>query len=669
MDIECYWSIVIINQIPDEHPKDIIFDSIKKEKVEIKRSWLNDPFNDGLPYGVGLALQRDFSWIFFRWADTEYEADKQGFKYLTYLKLRYPGLDGEYFAKPIYSEQLEQRALSRELVFPRNDYAGRFELLNKICNLSRYYEDNFMQMYIIWQKDDIKKGANFDDYMIKVYIIPSIRPDLELEAKLEFITMGINNVIGESAQIKEASGDTWSKILTGNVFWFNFANESTGRHYSKVIHEVPKGLLPGFVRPIDGDFNFPQDTPLEKGFYLKNENVQFLPVNPNDDDVICIGNYLYKGARTNRKKYLFVDQISQRMLIAGKTGVGKTFFISNQLEQLYRKRPDIGVIILNLVKPEQEDPYKADLILKYGTPECRVDYFVKGNDVAKSISDTAEYTIAHIGLKNHFQNNMETVMSNFIEDTGKMALTISVLYYNLIKFFEDHVNYDDKLNKRSIEALKSRVNRLLKDKNLDKALQLSSKNPKWFDALLKGKKILFDLSGVRIESQRLFANALFQFLKAKLPQIKTNTLKYLIIIDEAHRILRNLTGLHVDDDKYIACKSLINTFEELVGESRSQGLSFMFADQNPYMLINVAYSGPCIKVLFNIDHLSSTLFSEDPYERRIMTNLKNREALMLNDITREKYMFRTNDVFLNENTGSRSIASRISEKSDLNIET
>ena len=49
MDIECYWSVVRINQIPDEHPTDVIFDSIKKEKVEIKRSWLNDPFNDGLP--------------------------------------------------------------------------------------------------------------------------------------------------------------------------------------------------------------------------------------------------------------------------------------------------------------------------------------------------------------------------------------------------------------------------------------------------------------------------------------------------------------------------------------------------------------------------------------------------------------------------------------------
>jgi len=260
-------------------------------------------------------------------------------------------------------------------------------------------------------------------------------------------------------------------------------------------------------------------------------------------------------------------------------------------------------------------------------------------------------------------------MSNLSENTGKMVLKISVLYYNLIKFFEEQVNYDDKLNKRSIEALKSRVNRLLKDKSLDRALQLSSENPKWFEALLNGKKILFDLSGVRIESQRLFANALFQFLKAKLPQIKTNTLKYLLIIDEAHRILRKLTGLHVDDDKYIACKSLINTFEELVGESRSQGLSFMFADQNPYMLVNFAYSGPCIKVLFNIDHLSSALFSEDPHERRIMTNLKNREALMLNDITREKYMFRTNEVFLSGNVGSRSIASRSPERSDLNIES
>ena len=67
----------------------------------------------------------------------------------------------------------------------------------------------------------------------------------------------------------------------------------------------------------------------------------------------------------------------------------------------------------------------------------------------------------------------------------------------------------------------------------------------------------------------------------------------------------------------------------------------MIADQSPARLFNDVVSQPSIKVIYREDYPNNLLFSEDPIERQILTQLPNRLALVINGATGEKYIIKT----------------------------
>jgi len=58
-------------------------------------------------------------------------------------------------------------------------------------------------------------------------------------------------------------------------------------------------------------------------------------------------------------------------------------------------------------------------------------------------------------------------------------------------------------------------------------------------------------------------------------------------------------------------------------------------------LFDDVVSQPSIKVIFREDYPNNLLFSEDPVERQILTQLPNRLALVINGATGEKYIIKT----------------------------
>lgn len=85
---------------------------------------------------------------------------------------------------------------------------------------------------------------------------------------------------------------------------------------------------------------------------------------------------------------------------------------------------------------------------------------------------------------------------------------------------------------------------------------------------------------------------------------------------------------------------------ELLKEYRSRGVEFAIADQSPARLFDDRVSQPSIKVIFREDYPNNLLFSEDPIERQILTQLANRLALIINGATWEKYLIRSLDFSL-----------------------
>jgi len=67
----------------------------------------------------------------------------------------------------------------------------------------------------------------------------------------------------------------------------------------------------------------------------------------------------------------------------------------------------------------------------------------------------------------------------------------------------------------------------------------------------------------------------------------------------------------------------------------------VIADQSPSRLFDDVVSQPSIKVIFREDYPNNLLFSEDPVERQILTQLANRLTLIINGATGEKYLIKT----------------------------
>ena len=88
-------------------------------------------------------------------------------------------------------------------------------------------------------------------------------------------------------------------------------------------------------------------------------------------------------------------------------------------------------------------------------------------------------------------------------------------------------------------------------------------------------------------------------------------------------------------------EQMAKIFSELLKEYRSRGVGIIIADQSPARLFDDVVSQPSIKVIFREDYPNNLLFSEDPIERQILTQLANRLALVINGATGEKYLIRT----------------------------
>jgi len=146
----------------------------------------------------------------------------------------------------------------------------------------------------------------------------------------------------------------------------------------------------------------------------------------------------------------------------------------------------------------------------------------------------------------------------------------------------------------------------------------------------------------------LIVNAIFQLIRTVTKDSEAEELKHLIVIDEAHAILEKPITTNSDDADFIMKEQMAKIFSELLKEYRSRGVGIIIADQSPARLFDDVVSQPSIKVIFREDYPNNLLFSEEPIERQILTQLANRLALVINGATGEKYLIRTLEHSLDE---------------------
>ncbi|KKL71759.1 hypothetical protein LCGC14_2091700, partial [marine sediment metagenome] len=625
-------------------------------------SWLCNPFGDKRVYGVKFLIRDEiFSWEFFLKAETEEEAIIDGNCLLAYLMEIYPGLYGVVSTKPITIEELNKGDPIYEIVIPPPRFEEKIFLLKKIINLFNINKESIIQVYILWQKDDslIKsiQGTELESeleadaiYKIKIFINAKSHNKLSSESTmkgvglnyyLKYLTTNIKNAYGERAYLKHLPSDTWSKILKARPFYKNLLNKNTGRFYRRIIEDIPEEDRPCFINADIVDFNIPSNMPIEKANIIPKVNISFsIPIGEKKRQIL-LGNIYHNGIKTFRKAYLGLEDFVHHLFISGLSGMGKSRFLAHILEDFKIKAPEVGILTINLVKKKEDELFNADIVIKKEDSKFRVPYFIEGEDIEEICEQVAEYLIASLGLKNVVVTVMENVLSHEISNKGAPPRKIMDLFKELLDWFDKrryHIKYQTNITR----AIKNRVIKLVSSPIIDKILELGP-IPQWFEEWKRGRNVFIDLSRFKKSEKRLVTHAIFQMIRTIMPEMRTNILRNVIMIDEISEILEKSQSKNSDDDKTITKYHLEIVFTAFLRAFRSRGVSLMLTDHLPSKLFEAVYKLPNIKILFRTDMGCLQLFGLNSEEQEAVFNQKRRRALVIDGVNARKFSFHTNE--------------------------
>lgn len=665
-DVEFWWGIVKILKANKNKDKEKY---LSGEKIlNDDPSWLFDPFQDGNVYGVEFTLKEDFSWTFLLKENSKKNALINGYFLLSALQEKFHGIQGIVQTRAIRNDDYNRTSNFYELVLPVPQIKRTIPLFNRIINLFYLNSNHMIKIYIFWEKDDsimmenidMAKQAIIDDFKIKIYITAEERNfsqmnsrvkgenNFELLGKLKSLTSEIFNRSGEWAQLKKVPENTWRDILSFNVFWRNL-NQTTGRWYKKIRDQIPKEKMPGFITPEIIDFTIPKNLPLQQPFILKNENVKYLPISPKNPEFIWFGKILTQGILTGHDAFFNKDSFAFSCVIFGKSGTGKTYLLRKIIDEFQMKAPDVGILVLNYAKQYQDKGYTMDEVILFGTPEFKVPYFISGTRVKKSIKETSDYIAANLGMKNVVPKIISRALQ--LHYRRHHIIPDSLLeVFQIVKKYMRLNTYADELQTNLRRAIDNRVFQILDDKTFKKSLELEKDAngrqviPDWYIKWRSGEKIFLDMTACEEDEKHFLTNAIFQMISTLTPDVEKERLKHLIVIDEAHQILEKALTTDPDDEEFVMKAQLKKNFTRLLREFRSKGLGMIIADNRPSVLFESVPDSASLKVLFRLAYPCNEIFTNDSEEKEMLLQLENRQALVMNGTTGNKYLIKTLDI-------------------------
>jgi len=616
-------------------PERIPDDSIPfYQKPESIRSFLYDPFGDNPPsiYGLELTANQNINVVFFTKVESEIEGYKLGHAWLSNLKYKFIGLDGHIEVKQIQNNQKQENENYRifEIVLPSGLIRNKINIIERFVNFFFYKKKQTLKFIILWRRQSQSKDSEEQNnsYYLKIYAIYDARnlsekDHLRIFSVLKFLSMDIENHKGERAYIKPSLEISQLNLRKGEVF-----------------DDMDDDLRIFTIE--DVNFDFPEDIPLPSIPILEKENVRYIDLDKEFiRESIGIGNHIKKAIITNHVTYIPINKLSQDLCIFGKSGSGKTYFLAKIIEEIRIKAKKVGILVVNVAKESQEIYYRNFRQIKYTDDEFRIPYFIEGSSQEKSLQETATYICASLGLKNVYEKIIYRTGMGLKALNGNLPEFFISLLKSVEKYMENNP-YGSEAQANLIQALRNRIN-VFNDEKVQNVLKLTESLPKWVLEWINGNKIFLDLSMCNKYTKMFIVNAIFQLIRTITKDSEYEELKYLIVIDEAHAILEKPITRNSDDADFIMKEQMAKIFSELLKEYRSRGVGFIIVDQSPSRLFDDVASQPSIKILFRQDHPNNLLFTEDPSERQILTELPNRLALVINGATGEKYLIKTID--------------------------
>jgi hypothetical protein len=630
----------------------------QKQKQKLL-TWLRDYFRNLKANRVQITLSKNgFEFNFLIKTQTKKEGLMKGNQILTILKAEYKGLDGKVSVEPITNKILYKREKWYRLKIPKPPYEKRFNLLNHLITL--FGEEGInLKLSIIWKKAPDKKVSEQKARIFALKYKDKKEKEMFLRMwreELFYMAIYINYDINKENILQEQAIEGKLKSLENLVKSLKKAAKikrvSAGTKADYLRGIIPRG---NYLTPLTLDFTFTKNMPIRSPLGLKKQVIDWETHRENSDN-FPIGTWIDEyGTPRNNKLYLKIDHLVQGTLIVGKTGMGKTYIMGNLNKWIRLKRPEIGILIINFKREMEENIYDAEKVYTYGK-NLQVPYIypeIEGLGFAKHIADISQAIMGALGFEEEAVYACKQELENYLITFSEAPSSIKKLL-KLTKdyFFKKGTNYNPKFRADVTSALETRINTHLSQTIVD--VLNPYKKTAWYQDWINGKNVQINLTDCNQWELRLITILILQTIWSLTPSTGQKGLKNLIMIDEAHRILKQPVdkGERKSDD-YVACERIGKIFEVIFAEFRDRGISFVLGEQQAHMLIDSAISNPNIKMILPIDLKGLKRLVANQAHIEYLQRTKERICVLESSTSGEFYSFRTLDYSPHNNSSSK----------------
>lgn len=356
------------------------------------------------------------------------------------------------------------------------------------------------------------------------------------------------------------------------------------------------------------------------------ENEEFSLVAPSsEENGLWFGNILWNGRQVS-KFSLNADLLNRHAFICGMTGSGKTNTLFKLMEGI-----DVPFMAIEPVKGEYrslKEQYN-DLHIWTMRTSDKVDQTVKllrinpfwfpvGGNLSFHIDSLKTLISSAFELSAAMPNILEQCLYNVYVHAGWNIVTNSNVYIgklpegylyptfedlaNEVEDYLDHSDFGEEVLGNYKGALLSRLRSFT---NGAKGALLNTTSHPDYPIFLSGRNVI-ELEGLADDADKCLVMGTillqyFQYLKLNFTDIEKNTLKHIIVLEEAHRLFKNQKTERSSEGPN-PTGQLVETLSNIMAEIRAFGEGMLIVDQSPTKIAEDVIKNSSTKIIHRIDN-------------------------------------------------------------------
>ena len=493
------------------------------------------------------------------------------------------------------------------------------------------------------------------------------------ETILERLRIGLNIGMWETLTTYSSDDELVTKLIGGKLYSEISSNLPTSLIPQKIdfkkdseILFIPKNFNKNEKNETFGSFVTSEELcaictiPSENilGFEIKKSKLYSLTSNENNDKE-SIGNVCeYDKVLENTTFSLNEKDINKHTFVCGMTGMGKTNTVKIILDKINKP-----FLVVEPAKKEYRNINKEKVVYTLGNVQLnslRLNpfYILPGINPQQHIDLLKDLFSASFALYGPMPYIIEKCLSTIYEKKGWN------LYFGYHPYLVDIENRktafdENKIKEKyneiahkflfpTMQDLKNEVDKYVESRDYDKELKgniksainaridslcvgskgyiFNSNNIPDFDELF-AKNIVLELESLGDDTDKSFSMGLIiiflnEYIQVKKEVENTNSLKHILVIEEAHRLLKNISSENNENFGNSKGKA-VEHFTNMLAEMRSYGEGIIVSEQIPTKLAPDVIKNSSNKIIHR-------LASKDDQE--IMANtigLRNEEAIYI----------------------------------------